>query len=560
MAITYLLSERRKQRDREAWADPQHAAHADQQPDDAADPAVRLMNEAEHDHWQSLERGPSAPASRTGAGPDRTLTVRIAPMGTRWGLHAHTQASDADRAVGEATLALSCADEATATALADELLADGPGGSKLERLRIAAATQRADTDVSEPEEHRVARARDAVWAAFAAPLAQRITTAEAFRALAWELFKLENRGYAMSDILGRLDQRVLSAGRVRDPAALAHFLVARLAATLPVVDLGGSAPPDLAKPVAAQPATAPPRLARDRPTAHPGDGPLDEHRALERQLARALPAEMCQRLSVSHAYPELLDRLEELSRHAGRVDALLERPQLVAKLHGARDPARYLSSVARREAAPPHDPSLVDREVMAALVRDALREQPALAERLTTCEAFPALARELNSLIAAGASRDQVAETLRGLPPARIELADTPAAYASVLLRKRASDKATRENGGSLRTHDAAPTAQSQAEATERLDAHEHIAPDAGASGQATGDRGLLDAYLASVGRAIAADRDGAASVAAHKAEVTFTPPPDAPPSPSSGPGSVQPIPRTARAPRPAVPHRTPRQ
>ena len=68
-------------------------------------------------------------------------------------------------------------------------------------------------------------------------LAEAVLASPAFPALAWRLHELAERGYAFTDVLGRIDPDRLIGGTVRDPAALAEWFVEQMAPDLRVIYL-----------------------------------------------------------------------------------------------------------------------------------------------------------------------------------------------------------------------------------------------------------------------------------------------------------------------------------
>src|SRR5215213_9130904 len=99
----------------------------------------------------------------------------------------------------------------------------------LSARRAAAAAD----DLTEPDPDRLARTASAVRQVWAGPrytaLAEAIVASPAFPALAWRLHELEERGYAFTDVLGRIDPDRLMGPNVRDPAALAEWFVEQMA-------------------------------------------------------------------------------------------------------------------------------------------------------------------------------------------------------------------------------------------------------------------------------------------------------------------------------------------
>ena len=168
----------------------------------------------------------------------------------------------------------SCADTATAVELADDLLVGGP--EQVDRLHAFATLSArraaaAANDVAEPEPARLARTAAAVRQVWTGPrytaLAEAVVASPAFPALAWRLHELAERGYAFTDVLGRIDPDRLIGGTVRDPAALAEWFVEQMAPDLRVINLD----PD--DPATVDPAAGAARTAGGTPTAGPAPTP-----------------------------------------------------------------------------------------------------------------------------------------------------------------------------------------------------------------------------------------------------------------------------------------------
>ena len=133
--------------------------------------------------------------------------------------------------------------------LADDLLAGGP--DQVDRLHAFATLSArraaaAANDVAEPEPARLARTAAAVRQVWTGPrytaLAEAVVASPAFPALAWRLHELAERGYAFTDVLGRIDPDRLIGGTVRDPAALAEWFVEQMAPDLRVINLDAGRP------------------------------------------------------------------------------------------------------------------------------------------------------------------------------------------------------------------------------------------------------------------------------------------------------------------------------
>ena len=273
MTMAYGVRERRHALGRVAWSDEQTAERTHERTERIADPAVRAMSV---DEWTEAvdrrQRGQGG-ERHTHSG-DGWVTVWIGPLhdGGRTALLA--SAGPPGSTTPTATAAVSCADTATAVEVADDLLAGGP--DQLDRLgafatlsaRRAAA---AAADVAEPEPARLARTAAAVRQVWTGPrytaLAEAVVASPAFPALAWRLHELAERGYAVADVLGRIDPDRLMGGTVRDPAALAEWFVEQMAPDLRVINL------DADDPATVDPAAGAARTAGGTPTAGPAPTP-----------------------------------------------------------------------------------------------------------------------------------------------------------------------------------------------------------------------------------------------------------------------------------------------
>ena len=476
MTMAYGVRERRHALGRVAWSDEQTAERTHERTERIADPAVRAMSV---DEWTEAvdrrQRGQGG-ERHTHSG-DGWVTVWSGPLhdGGRTALLA--SAGPPGSTTPTATAAASCADTAAAVEVADDLLAGGP--DQVDRLgafatlsaRRAAA---AAADVAEPEPARLARTAAVVRQVWTGPrytaLAEAVVASPAFPALAWRLHELAERGYAVADVLGRIDPDRLMGGTVRDPAALAEWFVERMAPDLRVINLDPNDPATV-DPATVDPAAGAARTAGGAPTAGPaptphptppawgaatGAGtpdPADAARGATRTgrpsaprvdaaaaaaaeeavvaplLTAAYPAELVQRLQHSRGYPRLrvqLHRLHQQGRPVARTLAAVP----AARLEAARDPASYLSAaVHRHPVAAPLRPTGPDRAAMADLVRTAMPDT--VADKVVDCRAWPALARRLGAWTDEGLP---VADLLAGLPAGRVFQARTPAAYTAHLM------------------------------------------------------------------------------------------------------------------------------
>ena len=472
MTMAYGVRERRHALGRVAWSDEQAAERTHERTARIADPAVRAMSV---DEWTEAvdrrQRGQGG--ERHTESGDGWVTVWIGPVvGGRTALLA--SAGPTGSSTPTATAAVSCADTAAAVEVADDLLAGGPDQvdrmhafATLSARRAAAAAD----DVAEPEPARLARTAAVVRRVWTGPrytaLAEAVVASPAFPALAWRLHELAERGYAFTDVLGRLDPDRLMGGKVRDPAALAEWFVEQMAPDLRVINLDPNDPATV-DPATVDPAAGAARPAGGIPTAAPAShptapasgaatgtaasDPADPARGATRTgrpsaprvnpvvaaaeeavvaplLTAAYPAELVQRLQHSRGYPRLrvqLHRLHQQGRPVTRT--LADLP--AARLEAARDPASYLSAaVHRHPLTAPLRPTGPDRAAMADLVRTAMPDT--VADKVVDCRAWPALARRLGAWTDEGLP---VADLLAGLPAGRVFQARTPAAYTAHLM------------------------------------------------------------------------------------------------------------------------------
>ena len=272
MTMAYGVRERRHALGQVAWSDEQTAERTHERTERIADPAVRAMSV---DEWTEAvdrrQRGQGG--ERHTESGDGWVTVWIGPLdGGRTALLA--SAGPPGSTTPTATAAVSCTDTATAVELADDLLAGGP--DQVDRLHAFATLSArraaaAANDVAEPEPARLARTAAAVRQVWTGPrytaLAEAVVASPAFPALAWRLHELAERGYAFTDVLGRIDPDRLIGGKVRDPAALAEWFVEQMAPDLRVINL------DADDPATVDPAAGDARTAGGTPTAGPAPTP-----------------------------------------------------------------------------------------------------------------------------------------------------------------------------------------------------------------------------------------------------------------------------------------------
>ena len=497
MTLAYGVRERRQALGQVAWSDEQTAERRQERTERIADPTVRAMST---DEWTEAvdrrqRRHGGERHTHSGAG---WVTVWIGPLNDgRTALLA--SAGPTGSTTPTATAAVSCADTPTAMELADELLAGGP--DQVDRLHAFAtlsarrAAAAAD-DLTEPDPDRLARTASAVRQVWAGPrytaLAEAIVASPAFPALAWRLHELEERGYAFTDVLGRIDPDRLMGSNVRDPAALAEWFVEQMAPDLRVVNLDADLDAD--DPAAASsraasrtPTAGPAPTPHPSPTPHPTPptpGPASataaadpaagatrkpgaarpsaprvdaaaaaaQDAAVQPLLAAAYPPELVQRLQASRAYPRLRAYLHQLHQQ-GRPVATTLGDVPAARLDGARDPASYLHAAVRRHPlAAPLQPSGPDRAAMADLVRAAMPKS--VADKVVASKAWPVLARRLETWTAEGLP---VADLLADLPAGRVFAARTPAAYAAHLMDLKVDAHRSRRAGPAGRPRQGRP-------------------------------------------------------------------------------------------------------
>lgn len=438
LAIASALRQRRLEKGRLAWSEERETSRRAERLARLADPPVRTMTEAERRSWefrrvgdQSLGVGPAQDMEtrRSSAESGSWVEATVGPLAAdapagAWGLTVN--AFDAAVTDGEqlASTTVRCADELTAKRLADDLLARGTDA--VERLHGFAvlASQRAESaasEVTEPEELRLARTEAAVreaWSDYAGLADQAIipTPAQqakgeqwnpAFGALAWRLHEMEDRGYAMVDVLRAIAVDRLAESDVRNVAAFAEYMVEELMPELPIVDLG----PVLA--AGQEPGFG---AARDG-TEHGSDraagrrrggsGMADERwpgqnaRSAEKQegaiaplLAGALPEDVLERVRESRYYPQLREDLYIRHERGRNVAELLARLP-VEKISQAGDPAAYLRAIVARRSEQRHMPAKtgVDRSSMAELLERGFPRE--LVDRVVASPRWPGLARRL---------------------------------------------------------------------------------------------------------------------------------------------------------------------
>jgi hypothetical protein len=485
LTVAGLLRERRIAAQRLAWSDGRDAARLHDIQERVANPPVRAMSDAELDAWERVDR-----ETRRVAGPTGSVVVSVGQVGDRWGVVAEGAAID-----GEPTdkTHVSCVDEDTAKWLADQLLAAGPAGvEKLQRF-AALAAERADVaraGVREPEEQRLARTAAAVREVWDDWLGEVVTESPAFGALAWRLHEMEELGYAIKDVLCRIDEARLRDSEVRNPAALAEWFVENMVEkelkSHRVINLdteegldGPAQHPDSTSLDREQPAAA---TVHDRGDAA---GEAAARRAVvEPVLAEAMPAEVFEAVQRSRGYEATLALLHDLHERGAKAEPLLHKLPL-EKIAAAHDPGGYLAAVLRRRAEQNQPQRTgINRTAMAELVHEGLPRK--VADRVVDCRAWPTLAHRLADWNGQGLP---LVDMLTKLPAGPIYRAEKPAAYAASLLAKAAAT-ARQEQHPDRRRHstDQQQTRHGAAERTRR--------PAADDAGGSSPDTGAVDAQL----------------------------------------------------------------
>ncbi len=433
LALLGAMTQYRYMLGREAWSD---VAESDQQVERQlrlAEPAVRLLSNDEESLFATAQTQHAGVVTGRAAHPDGEVAVVVAPLEGQdgWALRAQTAGPDGSAA----PVLVRCADEVVAKQIADEVLRAGPVSVLRLGTFAARSTERAAAaaeGLSEPEPARLDRAAAAVKTTWSdrPDLVTRLIMGRwvsgqpqagnpAFAALAWHLAGLEERGYAMPDVLARLSVDHLTRGDVRNPAALAAYLVRTLAAQLPVVNV--AAGPDSA---GGRPGLGGHQQAAAEPV---------PDRVVDDRLRRELPPDVWERVWHSRGYPALradLRRRTNTGEDVGGLLADLPADHIVR----AHDPAGYLRSVLQRRAVGVATPrSRVDRAALADLVRRHVTS-PETADRILACRTWPGLASRLAEWQAGGLP---VAELLGDLPLDRLASARYPAGYARKLLADR---------------------------------------------------------------------------------------------------------------------------
>ncbi|AEA28960.1 hypothetical protein Psed_6892 (plasmid) [Pseudonocardia dioxanivorans CB1190] len=439
MGLAGVVRQRRLELGRRAWNRGEDAARGHDQLAAAADPPVRTMTDQERAQFERRMRGQEPwgagePERRDGVTADGAVSVMFGPADPfgAWGLEAVARpvgGHDPVRTV------VRCADEATARALADDLMAGGP--EKVARLHgfagLAADRARAaQQEGIDTEQQRLARAAAAVREIWPASLADAVlepTAAQrrtgqtfnpAFGALAWRLAQMETHGVSMTTVLAEVGVARLMEPDVHNPAALAAHLVEQMLPNDEPIDL------DLR-------AQAEHRAARSAAGPLRPDGARPLHaQAIEEALNEALPDDVLAKVQRARGYDKLLDGINAQIDNGRAVDGLLARLP-VGRIRNAVDPASYLAAIVRQRGNLTERPPVAGgRASMAAVVEESLPR--ATAEKVVGCSGWPRLAKRLADWQNEGVP---VSELIGSLPTMQVDSARRPAAFVTALLTSR---------------------------------------------------------------------------------------------------------------------------
>ena len=275
MTMAYGGRERRHALGRVAWSDEQTAERTHERTERIADPAVRAMSV---DEWtEAVDRRQRGPGRRAAHPQRRGLGDGVDRPAPRWRSHrAVGQRRSPGSTTPTATAAVSCRHRRRGGGRRD-LLAGGP--DQVDRLGPSPRCPRGGPRRRPPmwrSRTGTAGAHRGGCAVWTGPrytvLAEAVVASRAFPALAWRLHELAERGYAVADVLGRIDPDRLIGGTVRDPAALAERLVERMAPDLRVINLDPDDPATV-DPATVDPAAGAARTAGGAPTAGPAPTP-----------------------------------------------------------------------------------------------------------------------------------------------------------------------------------------------------------------------------------------------------------------------------------------------
>lgn len=465
MGLAGVVRQRRLELGRRAWNRGEDAAREHDQLAAAADPPVRTMTDHERGQFERRMRGEESwgagePERRDGVTADGAVSVTFGPADPfgAWGLEALARpvgGHDPVRTV------VRCADEATARTLAEDLMAGGPetvarlhgfAGLAADRARAA---QREGIDTEQQRLARAAAAVREVWPASLADAVLEPTAAQrrtgqtlnpAFGALAWRLAQMEAHGVSMTTVLAEVGVARLMEPDVRNPAALAEYLVEQMLPTDEPIDL------DLRAQVghwAAQSAAAPPRPEGPRPM---------NAQAIEEALEKALPSDVLARVQGARGYDKLLDGINAQIDEGRAVDGLLTRLP-VGRISNAVDPASYLAAIVRQRGNLTEGPPVVGgRASMAAVVEESLPR--GTAEKVVGCSGWPRLAKRLADWQNEGVP---VSELIGSLPTTQVDSARRPAAFATVLLNSRVQNYRAKQRDATAGVTDEPPPSRAPA-------------------------------------------------------------------------------------------------
>lgn len=451
------LRERRLAVGRTAWTESENSANTVERNLRAADPPVREMTDSDSELFRQ-QTAAGAPGFEThefqGEGWQTRATVGPLPEGRGWGVVAQTVERDSDGVEHTSSARVAVKVETEAKKLADEILTGGP--AKVERLARFSrfASERAEharTEVRETREQLMARTADAVRNKWSGELAERMIQPgpddvrsgnpwnDALGALGWHLQRLEDRGYAMDDVLDRIG-RTDALMKARNPAAMASSFVERMAPDLQFVNLDGDGNgADESRRRGTESAQRPDSGNRES-TFEPAD-----LRAAREALGRALgEAGLVEQVQSSRAYTRLQNQLGELHGQGRALDDLLAGLP-TDDIRAANDPGGYLASVVQsRLEDKPLRKTRADYHGAAETVRASL--SPETAGVITHCDAWPGLAKRIAGWESEGLP---VSEMLASLPAERVRTANRPAAFATALLNSKAqSRRAAAATGG----------------------------------------------------------------------------------------------------------------
>lgn len=465
MGLAGVVRQRRLELGRRAWNRAEDAARGHDQLVAAADPPVRTMTDQERSQFERQVRGEEPwgagePERRDGVTPGGAVSVTFGPADPfgAWGLEAVARPvgdQDAFRTV------VRCADEATARALADDLMAGGP--EKVARLHgfasmAADRARAAQQEVTETEQQRLARAAAAVREVWPAELADAVieptaaqrrkgeTVNPAFGALAWRLAQMEAHGVSMTTALAEVGAARLMDRDVHNPAALAEYLVEQMLPTDELIDLDLRADTERS---ADRPAAEPLRPERARPA---------NADAIEDALKKALPGDVLAKVRDARGYDKLLDGVNEQMEKGRSADALLARLP-VGRITHAGDPASYLAAIVRQRGNIAERPPVAGgRASMASLIEESLPR--ATAEKVVGCSAWPRLAKRLADWQNEGVP---VTELIGSLPTTPVDSARLPAAFAASLLNSRVQRYRATQRDDTAGVNDAEPPSRTPA-------------------------------------------------------------------------------------------------